>query len=122
MLRRFTILVTCITTLFTLCLSSAPALAADEIGTPGIATDLELLTPSAETYLQYHGRLVVQVGPATTPTFEEYRWGGTSCGSRTVSDDDLALLVESVRRGQKVTVRYQSGQGNARCLVGFTTE
>jgi hypothetical protein len=97
----------------------APAIAsADEDATQGIAWDLEVLTTSADTYLQYHGRLIVMV--STTP--EEYRWGGTSCGSRTMSEDNLRLLTEAVREGLLITPRYQVGQGSAKCLVGFSTE
>jgi hypothetical protein len=108
-----------IASLFAVCLLVAPATAsADENGAPGIAWDLEVLTTSADTYLQYHGRLVLMVG--TTP--EEFRWGGTSCGSRTMSDDNVRLLTEAVREGLQVTPRFQVGQGDAKCLVGFSTE
>lgn len=103
--------------LLAVCLASAPSTAfADETGTAGIATDLETLTPSADTYLQYHGRLVLLVG--TTP--EEYRWGGTSCGSRTMSADNVRLLAIAARKGVAITPRYQIGQGTVRCLVGFS--
>ena len=95
-----------------------PALAADEVGKTGTAASIELLTPSADTYLQYHGRVVVLVGT----TQEEYRWGGTSCGSRTVSDDTLRSLIEAVRNAGSITPRFQLGQGTTRCLVGFTAE
>jgi hypothetical protein len=106
--------------LFAIALTStpAPALAADEVGKTGAATSIELLTPSADTYLQYHGRLVVMVGT----TQEEYRWGGTSCGSRTISDDTLRSLVVAVREAGTITPRFQLGQGTARCLVGFTVD
>jgi hypothetical protein len=94
------------------------ASAADAEGVPGIAWDLQVLTTSADTYLQYHGRLVLLVG--ATP--EEYRWGGTSCGSLTMSEDNIRLLKESVREGLTVTPRYLPGQGDLKCLVGFATE
>jgi hypothetical protein len=115
MLHRFAIHTFC--ALLAVCLASAPTTAfADEAGKAGIATDLETLTPSADTYLQYHGRLVLLVG--TTP--EEYRWGGTSCGSRTMSADNVRLLATAVQKGQSITPRYQIGQGSVRCLVGFS--
>jgi hypothetical protein len=118
MLRRFTSHT--LVTIFALCIVSAPrpALAADEVGKTGTASDLELLTPSADTYLQYNGRLVVQVNTIT----EEYRWGGTSCGSRTLSADNVRALVATVNAGGQITPRYQLGQGDVRCLVGFTAE
>lgn len=118
MLRRFTFNV--FVSLFALGLATAPtpALAADETGATGTARDLEILTPSAEAYLQYHGRLVLLVG--TTP--EEYRWGGTSCGSRTLSDANVRLLNAAVRENASITPRFQIGQGDVRCLVGFLVD
>jgi hypothetical protein len=101
------------------CLLVAPATAsADENFAQGTAWDLEVLTNSADNYLTYHGRLVVMVG--TTP--EEFRWGGTSCGSRTMSQDNVRYLTEAVREGMLITPRFQIGQGSAKCLVGFVTE
>ena len=94
------------------------ASAADADGIPGIAWDLQVLTTSADTYLQYHGRLILLVG--TTP--EEYRWGGTSCGSLTMSEDNIRLLKEAVREGLTISPRYQPGQGDLKCLVGFASE
>jgi hypothetical protein len=102
-----------------MCLLVAPAIAsADEDAAQGVAWDLEVLTTSADTYLTYHGRLVVMV--AATPV--EYRWGGASCGSRTMSVDNVRLLTEAVREGLLITPRFQIGQGDAKCLVGFKTE
>lgn len=120
MLRRFVSFT--FASLVTLALSSAPrsALAADELGKSGVAASLEILTPSADTYLQYHGRLILQVGEVS----EEYRWGGTSCGSRTISDDMVRSLVVAVSASKDgvITPRFQLGQGDVRCLVGFTAE
>lgn len=114
MLRR--IATNTFASMLAVCLLITPALAsADENATQGIAWDLEVLTTSADTYLQYHGRLVVMVGTAS----EEYRWGGTSCGSRTMSADNVRLLTEAVGRGHLITPRFQIGQGSAKCLVGF---
>lgn len=103
--------------LLAVCLLVAPAIAsADESAAQGIAWDLQVVTPSADTYLQYHGRLLVMVGA----TAEEYRWGGTSCGSRTMSEDNVRMLAEAVSKGLLLTPRFQTGQGAAKCLVGFS--
>jgi hypothetical protein len=100
-------------------LFAAPSVAsADEDDTAGIAWDLQVLTTSADTYLQYHGRLIVMVG--TTPA--EYRWGGATCGSRTMSDDNIRALKEAVAQGLTITPRFQLGQGDLKCLVGFAAE
>jgi hypothetical protein len=107
-------------TIIAIALVSAPtpALAADEVGKTGAATNLELLTPSADTYLQYHGRVVVASGTSS----DEYRWGGVSCGTRILSDELVRQLVHAVNAGGSITPRFQLGQGDARCLVGFTVE
>jgi hypothetical protein len=115
MLHRFAIHT--LASLIAVCLAIAPSTAfADELGPAGIATDVEVLTPSADTYLQYHGRLVILVGTAP----QEYRWGGTSCGSRTMSADNVRSLITAVNKGTPITPRFQMGQGTTRCLVGFT--
>jgi hypothetical protein len=75
-------------------------------------------TPSADTYLQYHGRVIVLTGK-TTKT--EYRWGGTSCGTRVLPTDMVEVLVEAARNDTiVVTPRFQIGQGDSKCLIGFT--
>jgi hypothetical protein len=101
------------------CLLAAPSIAsADEDGTAGIAYDLQVLTPSADTYLQYHGRLILLVGT----TQAEYRWGGSSCGSRTMSEDNIHALKLAIREGLTITPRFQLGQGDSKCLVGFAAQ
>ena len=95
----------------------AIAYAADDTGTAGFVHKVEVNTPSADAYLQYHGRVIVQTGKTKT----EYRWGGTSCGSRTVSDELIAILIAATRSDEiQVTPRFQAGQGDCKCLVGFT--
>jgi hypothetical protein len=50
----------------------------------------------------------------------EYRWGGTSCGSRTLPDSHVAMLQRALeRQGTIVQPRFQIGQGDLKCLVGF---
>lgn len=94
----------------------ATAFAADKSGRVGNVRTVEVNTRSADTYVQYHGRITVGK--------DEYRWGGSSCGTRVINDDQVALLLEALRASQKLRVRprYQDGQGSTRCLVGFTVE
>jgi hypothetical protein len=91
--------------------------AADQSGTEGQPLRVEINAPSADAYLQYHGRLFVVSGTTTT----EYRWGGTSCGSRTMTPEMVQLLLDSVRQsGAVLTPTFQAGQGTSKCLVGFS--
>ena len=105
---------------FSLLALAAPseALAADQTGSTGAVLRVELNTPSADTYLQYHGKVVIRSGKTNT----EYRWGGTSCGSRVLADDHIDLLVQAARDNDKVTLtpRFQTGQAGAKCIVGFS--
>lgn len=102
----------------TLVLALASSASADEPGKQGVATDIEIVSPSADTYLQYHGKLIVTL----TGGFDEYRWGGASCGSRTMSAENVAALVRAVDQALLITPSWQMGQGSAKCLVGFTLE
>lgn len=97
---------------------SSLAFAEDTQGTSGIVTELEVNTTSADTYLQFHGRVVIASGKTlNSPT--EYRWGGTSCGTRVLPDAMLGMLQRALESGAPVVPRYQIGQGSAKCLVGF---
>ncbi|HLT38481.1 MAG TPA: hypothetical protein VK034_19475 [Enhygromyxa sp.] len=95
----------------------AVAYAADQTGSEGRAKIIEVNAPSSDSYLQFHGRLYVTSGKTTT----EYRWGGTSCGSRTMTPEMVDLLVDIVRSNGDVRIvpNYQNGQGSTKCLVGF---
>lgn len=94
------------------------AFAADQTGVEGVANSIDVNAPSADVYLLYHGRLFVLTGTASA----EFRWGGTSCGSRTMTPEMVALLTDSVRQGSRITPTYQDGQGGTKCLVGFTVK
>ncbi len=94
---------------------------ADELGTKGTIASLEVNMPSADAYLQHHGRIVVVSGnnkPSTSSA--EYRWGGTACGSRTLSEAQVTMLQRALESGTPITPRFQDGQGSTKCLVGFT--
>jgi hypothetical protein len=95
----------------------ATATRADDVGLVGSIAGLDRNTPSADLYLQYHGRLFVLNSGGT---LDEYRWGGTSCGSRVLSDAEFAAL-QAAHNNKKMTIqpRSQDGQGDANCLVGF---
>jgi hypothetical protein len=91
---------------------------ADDVGEFGTPAALQVNTASADTYLQYHGRLFVK---ATDGTLDEYRWGGTSCGSRVLNDDQIAVLQRAVDNNKmRIKPLTQDGQGSAVCVVGFT--
>ena len=95
---------------------AVPALANDSLGSAGTVDFVDVNAPTGTTYLQYHGRVFV-TSPAGAA---EYRWGGSSCSNKSLSDANVALLVRALESGLLVTPRFQAGQGSNRCLVGFT--
>jgi hypothetical protein len=99
--------------------AAAPGVAfavADYDGTQGRISELEVLNSHADRYLQYHGRVVVTFGERS----EHYRWGGTSCSNRTISEGMVLLLQRAQDQGATIVPRYFAGQGGVRCLGGFT--
>jgi hypothetical protein len=53
--------------------------------------------------------------------YTEYRWGGTSCGSRTLSELQVAEL-QAAMNNPRILVEplWQDGQGVTLCLVGYS--
>ena len=101
-----------------LAFSAVPSIAlADTTGSAGYVMKLQANQPSADTYLTFHGRVFIGVAKGGT----EYRWGGATCGTRTVSDASVQLLMHALDSGLHVEPIYQIGQGDLRCLIGFST-
>lgn len=97
--------------------AAAPALAfGDPQGAKGTVSELEINHTTTDNYLQHHGRIVVTSGKVSA----EYRWGGTACGSRTLNDHLVTMLQRALESGTPIVPRYQPGQGQSLCLVGFT--
>ena len=91
---------------------------ADDVGAIGSVAGLQINTTSADTYLQFHGRMYVKNAGGT---LDEYRWGGTSCGLRYLSEDQIAALHRALdSKKMQIQPLSQTGQGDAICLVGFT--
>jgi hypothetical protein len=98
--------------------SAGTAAAQDIVGETGTVVGLNMHTPSADAFLQYHGQLFVQKADKSVV---EYRWGGTSCGSRLLSDAEEAALHRALdSKVMRIRPLYQDGQGSALCVVGFT--
>ena len=94
------------------------AATADDVGPTGTPVGLQINTASADTYLEYRGRLFVQ---AADGTLVEYRWGGISCGTRLLTDAEVAALQAALNnKKMRLQALTQNGMGSAVCLVGFT--
>jgi len=90
---------------------------ADLTGTLGSVAALELYTNSADAFLAYHGRLFVV---DADKNLVEYRWGGTSCGSRVLTDAHFEALHRALdNKKMMIEPTYQLGQADQKCVVGF---
>ena len=94
--------------------------AADQTGATGVAQRVEINSTSADAFVKFHGRLFVESGKKNATRTDEYRWGGTSCGSKTLNADMVQLLLDAVRGNMKIKPLYKPGQGTTKCLVGFS--
>lgn len=94
---------------------STPAFAADQIGRDGLVETLTTYQNTADTYLAMHGAVVL----ATVAGAEEYKWGGSACSNRALSDRHVEMLQRAMESGATVSPRFKAGQGTNRCLVGF---
>lgn len=101
--------------LVTSTVAASPALAED-LGPKGTVTALEINHLTSDAHLQHHGRVFV----ATGKRISEYRWGGVACGSRTLTENLVTMLQRALESGTPIVPRYQAGQGQTLCLVGFT--
>jgi hypothetical protein len=91
---------------------------ADTAGVVGSIASLQVNTTSADAYLQYHGRIIVK---NVDKNLDEYRWGGTSCGSKVLTEAQVAELHAALdNKKMLIAPLYQAGQGQALCVVGFT--
>ena len=91
---------------------------ADETGPAGTVLSVEIRTVSSDAYVQAHGSLMVK--QSIDDMVAEYRWGGTSCGSKILTESQLAFLMDlSSAPYMLIEPIYKAGQGPAICLVGF---
>jgi hypothetical protein len=87
----------------------------DDIGAVGTLVALQSNTTSADTFLQYNGRIFVK---NENGTLDEYRWGGTSCGNRLITDEQLAMLQRALnQKTMTIEPLFQNGQGLSLRLV-----
>jgi hypothetical protein len=91
---------------------------ADDIGPVGSVVSVQTYTSSADGYLAYHGRAFVR--SIDDGTVAEYRWGGSACGTKQLSEAQVAALQQAFEN-KKTLIQPTTlpGQGLSLCLVGF---
>jgi len=70
---------------------------ADSSGSAGSVISVTVLESSSDDYGSYRGKIVIREGTEPSATQTEYRWGGTICANRNLSESNIALLVEALR-------------------------
>lgn len=97
---------------------------ADSTGSPGYVTSLTVHESSSDLYGTYRGSLTVREGQEPGSSQSEYRWGGTLCSGKNVSESSIQLLMIALRgrSDTQIVPRYKMGQGGIRCLVSFTLQ
>ena len=91
---------------------------ADETGPAGTILSLEERTVSSDLYVQAHGILLVK--QSIDDMVVEYRWGGTSCGSKILTESQFSYLMDlAAAPYMLIEPIYKAGQGQTICLVGF---
>ena len=92
---------------------------ADETGPAGTVHSVLVRTVSSDSYIQAHGSLMVKQSIDDVVT--EYRWGGTSCGAKVLTDSQVAYLMDlAAAPYMLIEPIHKAGQGQIICLVGFT--
>jgi len=94
------------------------ARAADNVGALGPLVVVARNSDSADLYLLYNGRIIV--GDAIGG-YAEYRWGGTSCGTKTLTEAQTSDLLAAMNNPRVlIEPLWQAGQGLSQCLVGYS--
>lgn len=81
-------------------LRAAPV-AADPSPTSTVS-QLMVVESGDRNYKAFHGAVWLDQDKATT----NYRWGGTQCGGRDVSESTVQLLFAAFRSGDQVSLEY----------------
>lgn len=107
---------------FALCLTalfSGSALA-DYVGIAGKVISVTINGSKSDDYKSYHGSVKIKP-PGKRKRPVEYKWGGTLCPGKNLTDHEVGLLVQAFhnRKTTHVLPRMKSGQAHTKCLVGF---
>ena len=78
---------------------------------------LRVLERTNDEYAKMHGEL--EVYPVSKNKTYTYRWGGSSCPGRNMTDTNVMLLAEGLTHKMKIQIEMKLGQGGSKCIVGF---
>lgn len=79
----------------------------EDVGAIGSVAAVDVNDDSGDLYLQYHGRIFVRKSDGT---LDEYRFGGTSCGTRVLNEQQIAMLQRALdNKRARIVPRSQDG-------------
>jgi len=93
---------------------------ADQTGVAGKIISVTINGSKSDDYKTFHGSVTIRP-PGKRQRPVEYKWGGTACPGKDLTDHEVDILVGAFheRKSTLVVPRSKNGQGGAICLVGF---
>lgn len=83
----------------------------------GAIISLYVSDQGSDNFAKFRGMLMLDfVGTGVT----EYKWGGSTCPGRQLSEASVQLLALAQANGLRITPETKPGQGGALCMTGFT--
>lgn len=111
-----------LTVLFALAFTAVPVAdaAADSTGAAGRVVELRVNGSGSDDYGKFRGSVKIRT-PGKKGRTTEYKWGGTTCPSKDLTPEQVAILADAFARRANTHVlpRTKNGQGGAKCLVAF---
>lgn len=98
---------------------AAPAVAAADTSNTSSIAQITVLEPGDKNYKNFHGTAWLEIDKASY----NYRWGGSHCGGKDISENSIQLLFASFRSEYAVTLEYSVNEVKGkqyRCITGFT--
>jgi hypothetical protein len=90
------------------------------VGSAGKVISVHINGSLSDSYKTFHGSVKIKA-PGKRGRTSEYKWGGTACPAKDLTDHQVDLLVQAFhhRKTTQVVPRTKNGQGGVKCLVGF---
>jgi len=97
---------------------------ADSTGNSGVVIALTVHESTSDDYGTHRGRVMIREGAEPGSAQTEYRWGGTLCQGRNLTEANISLLMDAFRSRSDAQLipRYKNGQAGIRCLTSFTIQ
>lgn len=97
-------------------LALAAPVFADTVGLTGAIVGLREVNSNSDRYALLRGSIWIEESPGQ---LQEYRWGGSACPGKDLTEDEVANLARNLDRNVRIIPIFKNGQGGSRCLVEF---